>query len=83
MTSYYDVVVLGTDLAPLTCAALLSKRGFRVAVLGQQTDRPDYAVGRFRCGLGVERLRLGRPPRTDRSRAASSPSSASDRACVA
>jgi hypothetical protein len=48
VTSYYDVVVLGTDLAPLTCAALLSKRGFRVAVLGQQTDRPDYAVGRFR-----------------------------------
>ena len=47
-TSYYDVVVLGTDLAPLTCAALLAKRGFRVAVLGQQTDRPDYGVGRFR-----------------------------------
>jgi phytoene dehydrogenase-like protein len=35
-------------VAPLTCAALLAKRGFRVAVLGQQTDRPDYAVGRFR-----------------------------------
>jgi phytoene dehydrogenase-like protein len=47
-SSYYDVVVLGTDLAPLTCAALLAKRGFRVAVLGQQTERADYAVGPYR-----------------------------------
>jgi phytoene dehydrogenase-like protein len=47
-SSYYDVVVLGADLAPLTCAALLAKRGFRVAVLGQQTERADYALGPYR-----------------------------------
>lgn len=47
-SSYYDVVVLGMDLAPLTCAALLAKRGFRVVVVGQQTARPDYAVGPYR-----------------------------------
>ncbi|MFI5306783.1 MAG: phytoene desaturase family protein [Polyangiales bacterium] len=47
-SSYYDVVVLGTDLAPLTCAALLAKQGFRVAVLGQQTERADYALGPYR-----------------------------------
>jgi len=46
--SFYDVVVLGTELAPLTCAALLGKRGFRVLVLGQQSDRPDYALGKLR-----------------------------------
>jgi phytoene dehydrogenase-like protein len=47
-SSFYDVVVLGTDLAPLTCAALLAKHGFRVAVLGQQSERADYALGPYR-----------------------------------
>jgi phytoene dehydrogenase-like protein len=47
-SSYYDVIVLGTELSPLTCAALLAKRGFRVLVLGQQTDRADYALGGHR-----------------------------------
>jgi phytoene dehydrogenase-like protein len=47
-STYFDIVVLGTELGPLTCAALLSKRGFRVLVLGQQTDRADYRVGSFR-----------------------------------
>ena len=46
--AFYDVVVLGTELAPLTCAALLGKRGFRVLVLGQQSERPDYALGKLR-----------------------------------
>ena len=46
--AFYDVVVLGTELAPLTCAALLGKRGFRVLVLGQQTERPDYTLGKLR-----------------------------------
>jgi hypothetical protein len=45
---FYDVAVLGTDLAPLTCAALLAKRGFRVLVLGQGSERPDYGVGALR-----------------------------------
>ena len=45
---FYDVAVLGTELAPLTCAALLAKRGFRVLVLGQGAEGPDYAVGALR-----------------------------------
>lgn len=45
---FYDVAVLGTELAPLTCAALLAKRGFRVLVLGQGSERPDYRVGTLR-----------------------------------
>jgi hypothetical protein len=44
---YYDVVVLGADLAPLTCAALLSKRGFRVLLLGQDDPEPNYQLGPF------------------------------------
>jgi len=45
--SFYDAVVLGTDLSPLCCGALLAKRGFRVLVLGQDDVRPRYDVGRF------------------------------------
>ena len=44
---YYDVVVLGSELAPLTCAALLAKRGFRVLVLGQDEPNPSYTLGPF------------------------------------
>jgi len=44
---YYDVVILGAELAPLTCAALLAKRGFRVLVLGQGTPAPNYQLGPF------------------------------------
>lgn len=47
-SSYYDVIVLGTELSALTCAALVAKRGFRVLVLGQQTDLADYALGPYR-----------------------------------
>jgi phytoene dehydrogenase-like protein len=36
------------DLAPLTCAALLAKRGFRVVVIGQQSDHADYSVGSYK-----------------------------------
>lgn len=35
---HFDVIVVGTDLAPLLCAALLCKRGFRVLVVG--TGKP-------------------------------------------
>lgn len=45
--SFYDAVVLGTDLSPLCCGALLAKRGFRVLVLGQDDVRPRYDVGPF------------------------------------
>lgn len=47
-SSYYDVIVLGTELSALTCAALLAKRGFRVLVLGQSSERPDYKLGPYR-----------------------------------
>lgn len=43
--SFYDVVVLGTDLPSLTAGALLAKRGFRVLVLGQDEPLPTYRVG--------------------------------------
>lgn len=45
--SYFDVIFLGAELAPLTCAALLAKRGFRVLVLGQGDVPPHYRIGPF------------------------------------
>ncbi|MDD9944969.1 MAG: FAD-dependent oxidoreductase [Myxococcales bacterium] len=47
-SSYFDVVVLGLDPAPLACGALLAKRGFRVLLLGQGQQTPDYHIGNFR-----------------------------------
>ncbi len=43
-SSYYDVVILGTHIGPLTAAALLAKRGFRVLVLSQDTPAPTYFI---------------------------------------
>ena len=43
-TSFYDVVVLGTRLEPLLCAALLAREGLRVLVLGQGVPEPSYTV---------------------------------------
>lgn len=43
-TSFYDVVVLGAHLEPLLCAALLSREGLRVLVLGQGSPDPSYTV---------------------------------------
>ena len=44
MTSnYYDVVVLGMELGPLTAGALLARRGFRVLVLGQGGASDEYS----------------------------------------
>ena len=43
-TSFYDVVVLGTHLEPLLCAALLAREGLRVLVLGQGAPEPSYTV---------------------------------------
>jgi hypothetical protein len=43
-TSFYDVVVLGTQLEPLLCAALLGREGLRVLVLGQGTLEPSYML---------------------------------------
>ena len=43
-TSFYDVIVLGTHLEPLLCAALLAREGLRVLVLGQGATDPSYTV---------------------------------------
>lgn len=60
--SYYDVVVLGTDLAPLACSALLAKRGFRVLVLGQGVPSPTYSLGPFVLPRRAFRYVLGKTP---------------------
>ncbi len=44
-TSFYDVVVLGAHAEPLLCAALLSRAGLRVLVLGHGTPEPSYRLG--------------------------------------
>jgi phytoene dehydrogenase-like protein len=46
-SSFYDVIVLGAELAPLSCGALLAKRGFRVLVIGPDDQPPTYRVGSF------------------------------------
>jgi phytoene dehydrogenase-like protein len=43
---HYDVVVLGRSLGALVTAALLSRRDFRVLVLGQGSRPPSYRFGR-------------------------------------
>ncbi len=44
LTSFYDVVVLGTNLEPLLCAGLLAREGLRVLVLGQGAPDPSYTL---------------------------------------
>lgn len=41
-TSSYDVVLVGTQLAPLLAGALLAKRGFRVLLVAQDELPPTY-----------------------------------------
>lgn len=43
--SYYDAIVVGTELAPLCCGALLARRGFRVLLIGQNDVAPSYSLG--------------------------------------
>jgi len=59
---FYDVVVLGTDLAPLTCGALLAKRGFRVLVVRQHEPEPNYRVGPFDLPTRPLRCVFGQTP---------------------
>lgn len=49
-TSFYDVIVLGTYIEPLLCAALLAREGLRVLVLGQGAPEPSYEL----AGVEVE-----------------------------
>ncbi|MGB8329646.1 MAG: hypothetical protein WCE62_05920 [Polyangiales bacterium] len=44
LTSFYDVVILGTHLEPLLCAGLLAREGLRVLVLGQGVPDPSYTL---------------------------------------
>jgi phytoene dehydrogenase-like protein len=41
-TNYYDVVVCGGELTGLVAAALLGRRGYRVLLVGSETDRPTF-----------------------------------------
>ena len=59
---FYDVVVLGTELAPLTCGALLAKRGFRVLVVAQNEPEPSYRVGQFELPSRPLRCVFGQTP---------------------
>ena len=43
MSKHYDVVVLGLGTGPLVAAALLSRRSWRVLVVGQGRRAPAYA----------------------------------------
>ena len=43
MTSvFYDAVILGAEIEPLLCAALLAQDGFRVLVIGQKSVESHY-----------------------------------------
>lgn len=46
--SHFDVIILGISAAPLTCGALLAKRGFRVLVVGQGEPPAAYQLGPYR-----------------------------------
>jgi len=63
---YYDVVILGADLAPLSCAALLAKRGFRVLLLGQDDPDPSYAIDELRLPQRPFHYAFGHTPVSQR-----------------
>ncbi|MCA9521911.1 MAG: NAD(P)-binding protein, partial [Myxococcales bacterium] len=46
-TSYYDIVVVGTDLAGLVCSALAARRGYRVLIIGQNNISNNYSHEQF------------------------------------
>lgn len=54
VSSSYDVIVVGTQLASLVSGALLAKRGFRVLLVSQDELPPEYEV--------ADGLRLPREP---------------------
>ncbi|MDH5493940.1 MAG: phytoene dehydrogenase, partial [Myxococcales bacterium] len=43
--SYFDAIILGTDFEALICGALLTKRGYRVLLAGQDDLPPVYRAG--------------------------------------
>lgn len=48
-TSYYDIVVIGTNLSGLICAALCARKGYRVLIIGQNEHSNSYSMSGFRC----------------------------------
>jgi phytoene dehydrogenase-like protein len=57
-TNFYDVIVCGAELSGLVAAALLARRGLRVLLLGQESDRPSFEAG----GLTLSRAPALLPP---------------------
>lgn len=47
ISSYYDVIALGSHLGTLAAASLLAKRGFRVLVLSQDALPPTYMINGY------------------------------------
>ena len=61
-TSYYDVVLLGTQPSILLCAALLARRGFRVLILGQGVPSADYEIGGHRLPRSTHAMLAAHSP---------------------
>lgn len=59
---HYDVVVLGRSLGALVTAALLSRRDFRVLVIGQGARPPSYAFERHVLRRSAFSLLAGSSP---------------------
>jgi phytoene dehydrogenase-like protein len=61
-TNFYDVVVCGGELTGLVTAALLGRRGFRVLLVGSETDRPTFEAAGHTLSRGPALLPpLGTP----------------------
>jgi phytoene dehydrogenase-like protein len=46
-TNYYDVVVCGGELTGVVSAALLGRRGYRVLLIGGESDRASFEAGGY------------------------------------
>lgn len=62
MSKHYDVVVLGLGTGPLVAAALLSRRSWRVLVVGQGTRPPTYTYEDAKLSRRAFTLLFGASP---------------------